>query len=142
MSYAIYKLISRNFSKFSLLQNNVTNSVIFRTGNSLEGASCFKFFQNNSNAYMKYLFQQHDFFDIILLLKGNHVWIISSNSDCKFSKQVKKFIKEKKDNSLILQLHLLTLSRKHLNVKEKLYMKVLKKAIISNQDFISMLTSD
>ena len=61
MSYAIYKLISRNFSKFSVLQNNVTNSIVFRTGNSLEGASCLSltrgFFQNDSNLYMKYLFQ-------------------------------------------------------------------------------------
>ena len=105
MSYVIYKLISRNFSKFSSLQNNVTNSIVFRTGNSLEGASCLslirRFFQNDSNTYMKYLFQKHDFFDMILLLKGNYVQIISSNSDCKFLKQAKKFIKEKKDNSPI-----------------------------------------
>ena len=76
-SYAIYKLISRNFSKFSLLQKNVINSIIFRIGNSLEGASCLSltsgFFQNDSDLYMKYLFQQHDFFDITLLLEGNHV---------------------------------------------------------------------
>ena len=136
MSYAIYKLISRNFSKFSSLWNNVTNSIIFRTGNSSEGASCLSltcgFFQNDSNAYMKYLFPQYDFFDMILLLKGNNVWIISSNSDYKFLKLVKKFIEEKKDNSLISHLHLVTLSRKHLSVEEKLYMKVLKKANISN----------
>ena len=73
MSYAIYKLISRNFSNFSLLQNNVTNSIVFRTENSLEGPSCLsltcRFFQNDSDAYMKYLFQ-YDFFDMILLLKG------------------------------------------------------------------------
>ena len=76
MSYAIYKLISRNFSKFSSLWNNVTNSIVFRTGNSLEGASCLSltcgFFQNDSDAYMKYLFQ-HDFFDKILSLKGNNL---------------------------------------------------------------------
>lgn len=81
---------------------------------------------------MKYLFPQYDFFDMILLLKGNNVWIISSNSDYKFLKLVKKFIEEKKDNSLISHLHLVTLSRKHLSVEEKLYMKVLKKANISN----------
>ena len=90
MSYAIYKLISRNFSKFSSLWNNVTNSIVFRTGNSSEGASCLSLtrggFQNDSDLYMKYLFQHHDFFDMILLLKENHVWIISSDSDCKFLK--------------------------------------------------------
>ena len=112
----------------------------------MEGASCLSltrgFFQNDSNLYMKYLFQHHDFFDMILLLKENHVWIISSDSDCKFLKQVKKFIKEKKDNSPISQLHLVTTSRMHINVEEKLYMQVLKKANISNQDVIGMLTSD
>lgn len=112
----------------------------------MEGASCLSLtrggFQNDSDLYMKYLFQHHDFFDMILLLKENHVWIISSDSDCKFLKQAKKFIKEKKDNSPISQLHLVTTSRKHINVEEKLYMQVLKKANISNQDIIGMLTSD
>ena len=79
---------------------------------------------------------------MILLLKGNHVWIISSNSDCKFLKLAKKFIEEKKDNSPIMQLYLVTRSRKHLNIEEKLYMKVLKKANISNEDIIGILTSD
>ena len=75
-------------------------------------------------------------------MKGNNILIISSDSNYKFLKLAKKFIKEKKDNSPILQLHLLTLSRKHINVEEKLYMQVLKKANISNQDIIGMLTSD
>ena len=77
MRYAIYKLISRNFSKFSLLKNNVTNSIVFKKGNGLEGTSCLSLtrggFQNDSDLYMKYLFQHHDFFDMILLLKENHV---------------------------------------------------------------------
>ena len=56
-----------------------------------------------------------------------------------FWNKQKMFIKEKKDNSPILELHLVTLSRKDLNVKEKLYMKVLKKDNIYNQDIIRML---
>ena len=122
-----------------------TNSILFRLRNSLNCTSCLSltrgFLENESNAYMKYLFC-HDFFKTILLLKGENIWIISSLKICKFLKPVVKFIQEKKDNSPISQLRLITRSKKKINFEEELFTKVLEEASITKEDIIGMFIND
>ena len=83
-----------------MLWNNVTNSIVFRKENSLEGVSCLSltrgFIQNDSDAYMKYLFQQHDFFDMILLLKGNMYRLFQEIINISFWNKQKSLLKRKK----------------------------------------------
>ena len=90
---------------------------------------------------MQYMFR-HDFFETILLLKGKNVWIITSRKNCKLLEPAVKFIQDKKDEFPILQLHLVTISKKNINFEEELFLKVLKEANISNDDIIGMLTND
>ena len=90
---------------------------------------------------MQYMFR-HDFFETILLLKGKNVWIITSRKNCKLLEPAVKFIQDKKDEFPILQLHLVTRSKKNINFEEELFLKVLKEANISNDDIIGMLTND
>ena len=90
---------------------------------------------------MQYMFR-HDFHETILLLKGKNVWIITSRKNYKLLEPAVKFIQDKKDEFPILQLHLVTISKKNINFEEELFLKVLKEANISNDDIIGMLTND